>query len=128
MVISGLWGALVLSVSIAASVGPVGEQCNLGTKYHVSSVAPYRVTENLGFVEETKVRGADVRVEAAPGLTQVWLQSRLQTQIDNGECDLGVRNVTVNVFPAGDHFSVQLSGPDDHAAHEILSHAQQLMK
>jgi hypothetical protein len=125
MLISRLFAVVVLAVSMSATAA-AAEPCSLGTKYHVSSVVPYRANENLGLIYETKLRGAEIRVEAAPGLTQEWLQSRVQTQIANGECDFGDSSVKVHVVSMGDQFSVQLAGRGDRDAQNILSHAQRL--
>jgi uncharacterized membrane protein len=129
MAISGLVTAVVLSVFMAASAGAAeAERCDLGTKYRVSAAVAYHRNENLAFIASSPFRGAQLRVEAAPGLTQEWLQSRIETQIASGVCAFGVPNVKVDVASDGDHFSVQISGSNDRAAQEILRHAQQLVK
>jgi hypothetical protein len=54
------------------------------------------------------------------------LQRVLTLQVADGTCDFGTPDVSVSVLPAGDAFSVRVSGKDERAAGDILRHAQQL--
>jgi hypothetical protein len=128
MIAPGILAVTTALALMATSSGGAASRCDLGTKYHVSSVAPYRTHEDVGYSPETSLRGADLQVQSMPGLTQVWLQSRLESQIASGVCDFGAHGVKVEVSSAGDHFDVHLIGPDRKAAEEILRRAQELTK
>ena len=126
---------LLVAVALAATaVVASGAQaaepqsCDLGGKYMVRSVSPYKTFENLGYSSYEQFRGAEVFVPAQPGLTSEWLQRVVSYQIAAGECTFGVPDVTVSVLSAGSGFSVRLAGGNDKAAAEILRHAQQLTK
>jgi hypothetical protein len=121
--------AVALAVTAGVSSGAQGaehERCNLGGKFMVRSVNAYSTHEDLGYTSYEQFRGAELFVPAQPGLTSEWLQRVVSYQIAAGECDFGVRDVTVSVLSAGSGFSVRLGGRDDKAAGEILRHAQQL--
>ncbi len=120
--------AAALSVPVARAADAPAKRCELGTRYRVSSIAPYQKRDNTGFSATAALRGATLRIEAAPGLTQEWLQRRLEAQVADGSCDFGVRKVSVDVLAEGDHFSVQLSGPDRKAGDAILRNARALLK
>jgi hypothetical protein len=103
-----------------------GGRCSLGDRYPIRSVAAFNVVQDAGYTSYREFRGAEVIVPAQPGLTREWLQRVLTLQVADGTCDFGARDVTVSVLPAGDAFSVRLSGKDERAAGDILRHAQQL--
>ncbi len=104
----------------------VGGRCSLGERYPIRTVAAFNVVQDAGYTSYKEFRGAEVIVPAQPGLTREWLQRVLTVQVADGTCDFGARDVTVSVLPAGDAFSVRLSGKDERAAGDILRHAQQL--
>jgi hypothetical protein len=111
----------------ARAAGTELGQCSLGAHYRVTSVTPYRTSDaGGGYYYVAKLRGAQVRIEAQPGLTSEWLQKTLQDELAAGACDFGARNVSVEVMSAGPGFLVMLAGPDERAAGEILHHAKQL--
>jgi hypothetical protein len=123
--------AAVLSLSIAVPVAAkaaIGAACSLGSAYPVTSVAPYRASEGGGYVYDLRLRGAEITVQAQPGLTQEWLQRTLENEIAEGVCSFGAAKVGVSVMSAGGGFSVLLTGSDERAGREILEHAQQLTK
>jgi hypothetical protein len=105
-----------------------GARCSLGDRYPIRSVSAFNVRQDAGYTSYQEFRGAEVIVPAQPGLTREWLQRVLSVQVADGTCDLGARDVTVSVLPAGDAFSVRLSGNNERAAGEILRHAQQLVR
>ena len=126
-----------LVVAVALSLIAVGsggaraaevERCSLVGKYPVRSVNAYKTVENAGYTTYEEFHGAELFVPAQPGLTSEWLQRVVSYQIAAGECDFGVRDVSVSVLSAGSGFSVRLSGRDDKAARVILQHAQLLTK
>ena len=123
--------AAVLAVAALTSAGARAaepNQCSLGSKYPVRSVAKFTTTENAGYTTYTQFRGAEVIVPAQPGLTAEWLQRVLSYEIAAGACDFGVAGATVTVLSAGGAFSVRVEGKGDQAAAEILRHAQLLVK
>lgn len=101
-------------------------QCGLANRFQVTSVKPYQPVQHEGYADITRLRGADLHVAAKPGLTREWLQRTVEDAVAKGDCGLGLRNVTVDVQPAGDAFDVYLSSSDERTAHEILNRAQQL--
>jgi len=123
--------AVALAVIAVVSSGARAaepERCSLGGKYMVRSVNAYTTVENYGYTSYEEFRGAELFVPAQPGLTSEWLQRVVSYQVAAGECDFGVRDITVSVLSAGSGFSVRLAGHDDKAAKVILQHAQQLTK
>ena len=128
-------GVFMVGVAAAALLAPVAraadvpaKRCELGTRYHVSSIAPYQKRDNTGFSPTAALRGATLRIEAVPGLIREWLQTRLEAQVADGSCNFGVRKVNVEVLGEGDHFLVQLSGPDRKSGDAILRSARALLK
>jgi hypothetical protein len=115
--------ALWPAAARAADAGP----CSLSTNYRVTAVTPFRTNAagGVSFVPQ-RLRGADVRVEAQPGLTSAWLQRRLEHDIETGACDFGSRNVNVEVMSAGAGFSVVVTSPDEKTAQQIVDHASRL--
>ena len=108
----------------AGSSAVAAEQCVLGTDYQVRSVEPYKVMYGPDGSYYDRVnpvlRGAEVRVAAQPGLTQEWLDRKLEAQVMAGICQFGAANVEVDVLSMGDEFAVRLTSPDRRAAPEIL--------
>jgi hypothetical protein len=122
-------GVLALSITVpVAARADGGGSCGLGSNYHVTSVEPYRTSEGAGYIADPRLRGAEVTVEAQPGLTREWLLHTLETEIAQGVCSFGPAKVAVSVTSAGGGFSVLLTGSDERAGREILEHAQQLTK
>ena len=121
MAVAGSAGVLAGSVGSSAVAA---EQCVLGTDYQVRSVAPYKVTYGPDGSYYDRVnpvlRGAEVRVAAEPGLTQEWLDRKIEAQLMAGICQFGATNVDVDVLSMGDEFAVRLTSADRRAANEIL--------
>jgi hypothetical protein len=118
-------GALLAS---AGSHAVAQEQCVLGTDYPVRSVSAHRVMYGPDGSYYDRVnpvlRGAEVRIAAEPGLTQEWLERRVEAQLMAGICELGARQVEVDVLSMGDEFAVRLTSSDQGAANEILRQAR----
>jgi hypothetical protein len=103
-------------------------------KYQVSSVTPYKVQESIGgHIFHQRVAGAELYIQAEPGLTAEWLQLNLNrevTAMQGGsamkDCVFGVDQVQVQVESAGPGFRVRLSAPGTDAGHEVLRRAQLL--
>jgi hypothetical protein len=140
-VVGGIGGALAFAAGNASAAEP----CAVGTDYSITSVAPYRrpvETGGFGGTVSPVLRGAEVRVAARPGLTQEWLQRRLESQIAAGECRFGDKPVSVDVTSEGDSFVVRVTtaneGPgtvrasataaDERTANAILAQARELTR
>ena len=124
--------ALLLAAStVQASSGSAAEQC-IFDKYAVSSVAPFRSEENVGYGTYTRLRGAQLFVPAREGLTAEWLTASVQRALSKhastpaeAACKPAVP-VQVQVISAGSGFWVQLGTSDERAAATLLRWAQSL--
>lgn len=104
-------------------------------QYKLSSVTPYRVQENIsGHIFHQRVAGADLYVQAEPGLTAEWLQLNLGREVaamqgpsTMKDCVFGVDKMQVQVESAGPGFRVRLSAPTAEAGQEVLRRAQLLV-
>ena len=101
--------------------------------YHVSSVHPYVHEINNGKrVVSRDLRGAELYVQAQPGVTREWLTAQLQQHIGQmgntsmPGCPLGVLGTTVEVSSAGPGFIVRLIAPDQDKAEDVLRLARAL--
>lgn len=104
------------------------DRCPLGHTYRATSVVADHAREQAYGQDVQRLRGADVRVPAQPGLTQEWLQQSIERGIASGDCDFGTRRVNVSVLSAGNAFEVRLTTPDERAARDVLRHAQRLVE
>jgi hypothetical protein len=140
-------GGLVLALlaSTGTSHGAAAATCGLGSEYQVLSVSPLRrpiETGGYGGTVNELLRGADIRVAARPGLTQEWLERRIEGQVAAGECRFGTDRVHVDVLSEGETFIVRVTSidmgpsvqrlpskaPDERAAKQILQSALELTK
>jgi hypothetical protein len=104
-------------------------------QYNLSSVTPYRVQENIGgHIFHQRVAGAELFVQAEPGLTAEWLQLNLNREVTAmqgsrtmKDCVFGVGKMQVQVESAGPGFRVRLSAPTAEAGQEVLRRAQLLV-
>jgi hypothetical protein len=86
-----------------------------------------------GHILNQRVAGAELYIQAEPGLTGEWLQLNLNREVaamKGGSamknCVFGVDKVQVQVESAGPGFRVRLSAPGTDAGHEVLRRAQLL--
>jgi hypothetical protein len=122
--------ALVPATSFAAAKAP----CFLDS-YRVTSVEPYRPQQELGHSKVSHLRGAQIFVQAQPGLTAEWLRLQVAQHVQQmqssstrmPDCPLDVSGTQVQVDPAGTGFSVKLIAQDSHRAQEILDRARLLV-
>jgi len=138
-------GGLVVLSAFAGVSRAAGERCALGTEYPVSSVESYKrpiQTGGYGDTVNPRVRGADIRIAAQPGMTAEWLDRKIEEQVAAGACQFGVANPGVEVAPDGESFIVRVTAtpeppgitrlsdpkPEEQAAHEILRRARDLAK
>jgi hypothetical protein len=135
-------GALVLAgamlaptLSFGGDSGPPQFTCVL-RRHHVVSVAPYQVEETRIKSKVTRLAGADVYVEAEPGLTPEWLRLEITRHLSQmhgassmpsmKDCSLAA-GVHVEVRSAGAGFTVRLIADDPKNAEEVLRRARQLL-
>jgi hypothetical protein len=123
---------LAPTVAVAAKSPSPHALCILD-EYQVTSVRPYRTEEHIGRAAIRKMRGAEVYVQAQPGLTAEWLRLRLARHVadmqrsDMRDCALDLSQVQVDVESSGGGFWVKLSGANTKDAQEILRRAQLLL-
>lgn len=131
--------ALVLSVATAlpalALAAPTNSPAHCILKEHrVTRVEPLRVTERYGRGSGEKLVGAQVFVQAEPGLTAEWLQltivRHMAQMAGSGmkNCALDATDVRVSVESAGAGFAVKITGKDATQAKEIWRRAQLLAR
>ena len=119
------------AVALAAAT-PDASQCIL-REHRVLSVSPYNVEQHFGQSTITRLGGADVRVQAEPGMTPEWLKLTLQQHLAsmNGtmpDCAFGTAGaVKIEVTPLDTAFSVKLVAQDPDKAEEVLRHARHLL-
>jgi hypothetical protein len=131
--------SLILAAAVlapAASFAAPAEKapCILSA-HRITSVTPYRVQQHAGRGVTTRLAGAQVFVQAEPGLTPEWLELQLARHITEMKapagmpnCALGVKDVSVKVDSAGTGFAVKLIARDSSQAEEVLRRAQLLAR
>jgi hypothetical protein len=129
-----LFRKFIISAALAASAAPKTSPCILSERTIVS-VVPYKVEEHVGKNVIARVRGAQVYVQAEPGLTPEWLQLNFErhlTMMKAGssmpDCAFGLEKVRIDVTSAGPGFWVRLVAPDNRSGEEVLRRAQLLVK
>jgi hypothetical protein len=122
--------ALTPVASFAAN--PESAPCIL-REHRITAVTPYRVQQHVGRGVTTRLAGAQVFVQAEPGLTPEWLELQLGRHIAamNGSdsmknCALDVKDVSVKVDSAGTGFAVKIMARDPSKAEEVLRRARLL--
>lgn len=102
-------------------------------EHHVTSVTPYKVMKQEGRVAVQQLQGAQVFVQAEPGLTAEWLQLTLTQHLAAmrgstmmKDCAFDLDGVRVQVDPAGTGFAVKLIARDANQAAEVLRRAELL--
>ena len=122
---------LLLGTAVAYA-GPSRSQapCVLND-YRVKSVTPYKVGERTGKTVYPRLAGALLFVEAQPGVTAEWLQLDLMRHLGGGrvgwptrDCALDVKDIRVQVEPAGWGYYVKLIANDPSDAKEVLHRAE----
>lgn len=123
--------ASVPVVSFAST--PTSPNCLL-REHRITSVTPYRVEERIGKSAVQRLRGAEVFVQAEPGLTAEWLQLTLARHVAQmrapavmPDCAFDVDDVAVRVESAGTGFRVRIMARDTDKAGEVLRRARLLL-
>lgn len=109
--------------------------CSL-REHHIVSVKPYHTPERVRKGGGSlRLRGAQLFVEAEPGLTAEWLQLTLERDIarlrqapDTADCVLAVEGVHVRVGSGGNGFYVWIAAGERQKAEEILRRAKLLLR
>ncbi|WP_394827341.1 hypothetical protein [Pendulispora albinea] len=96
------------------------------------SVSPYRIEERVGRTSFRVLRGAEVYVQAEPGLTAEWLRLKMTRHLAEKhpsmpDCALDVASVRVEVESAGAGFKVRIIAPDTATGEEVLRRARLLV-
>ena len=123
--------ATVPATSFAGT--PPSQDCLL-REHRITSVTPYRVEERFGKNSIQRLRGAEVFVQAAPGLTGEWLQLTLARHIAQmrgpaamPDCAFDVDDVAVRVESGRTGFRVRIVARDTDRAEEVLRRARLLL-
>jgi len=126
MFISGLAAGLLGPAASYAGNSDRRAACALGD-YRVTAVTPYKVGERTGKTVYPRLAGALVFIEAQPGITAEWLRldfmrhiSAMQAGWPMPDCALDMKDVRVQVEPAGWGYYVKLIAKDPSDAKELL--------
>lgn len=129
-----LFAVAAASVPATSFAGtPSSPNCLL-REHRITSVTPYRVEERIGKNAVQRLRGAEVFVQAEPGLTAEWLQLTLGRHIAQmrgpaamPDCAFDVDDVAVRVDSGGTGFRVRIVARDTDRAEEVLRRARLLL-
>jgi hypothetical protein len=98
--------------------------------HRASSIAPCVVQEIDGKLTRRLI-GADVRIDAEPGMTAEYLTVELRHMLEGGQATtesvFGVEGSTVQVRSTGDGFVFHVTAPDSARAREVVRRAQLLV-
>jgi len=119
--------------SRGAETMPARPPCILHN-YRVTSVTPYQVQQNVaGRNTVGRMAGAELYVQAEPGLTAEWLwlnvgrhMAAMRGPATMKDCVLDIDKLQVEVVSAGPGFRVRLIAPDAKTAQDVLRRAQLL--
>jgi hypothetical protein len=121
----------LMPVVASAAETPAKEHCIL-LNHRVTSVKPYEVVQPQGRGSTQRLAGAQVFVQAEPGLTAQWLQLTVERHLAQmqgkhmGDCALDLDGVRVQVDSAGAGFVVKIVAKNPSQAKEVLRRAQLL--
>jgi len=123
-------GATTMMPVIASADTPA-KGCVL-MEHRVTAVTPYRIVRQYGRASNQELAGAQVLIQAEPGLTAEWLQLTIQQHLAKmqtehmGDCPLDMSGVRVQVDSAGAGFAVKIIAKDPAQAKEVLRRAELL--
>jgi len=119
---------------VAHAADPDSSPCIVNPGHRVLAVEPYESDAGDRRITPLRRSGAQIYVEAEPGLTAEWLELKLQRQLGllegspaATECGFDPSKVSVDVFSAGPGFWVRLSAPDSKEGKELFRQAQLLL-
>jgi len=127
--------AATTAVPAVAMAAPTQSPPCILSEHSIVSVAPYKVDEHIGKTVIQRVRGAQVYLQAEPGVTPEWLQlnferhvAAMQGSSTMPDCAFDLEKVRVDVTSAGSGFWVRLIAPDTKSGEEVLRRAQLLVR
>jgi hypothetical protein len=126
--------AAALAAPIAASAEPRADRapCFLGAS-RIASVKPFYAKLALGGVALRPLRGAEVQLVPAPGLSPARLGADLERLLQSRRreplpaCLTNVGHVHIESDPLGSASSVQLIARDPNDAEQVFRRAQRLV-
>ncbi len=133
-IMSAVLAAATVVPAVVQAAPTTAPPCIL-SEHAIVSVVPYKVDEHIGKNVIQRVRGAQVYLQAEPGLTPEWLQlnferhlAAMQGPATMPDCAFSLEKVRVDVTSAGPGFWVRLVAPDTKSGEELLRRAQLLVK
>jgi hypothetical protein len=133
--VTALGLGIAVSSLASADAAPAKQPCSFH-QYQVRTVKPY-VQEKIvvGRITSRQTLGAQVFVQAEPGLTAEWLRLKLERHLaamrgpaTMPNCALDVKNVRILVESAGAGFNVKLIAANSTQGKEVLRRAQLLVQ
>jgi hypothetical protein len=126
--------AAAAAVPTASYAAPVQKAPCILSEHKVISVVPYTVDEHSGRNIYQRLRGAQVFIQAEPGMSREWLQLNLERHLAAltgpaamPDCAFDIDNVRLDVTAAGSGYWVRLIAPDTKSGEEVLRRAQLLL-
>jgi len=127
--------AAATALPAAALAAPTKEPPCILSEHTILSVVPYKVEQHIGKNVIQLVRGAQLYLQAEPGLTPEWLQLNFERHLavmkgpaTMPDCAFALDKVRVDVTSAGSGFWVRLVAPDTASGEEVLRRAQLLVR
>lgn len=115
----------------AAPATPNAEKRCVFQEYAPVSVAPFHQDEDYGLGTYTRLGGAQVYVQARPGLTAEWLTLSVQRELAKltaaDGCRPSVRGVHVSTISAGGGFWVVMTAQNERDAKALLNWARDIV-
>jgi|SRR5215471_1153308 len=114
------------AISTAEGTPP---QCTLAER-RVLAVEPYRIDTRVGYGDVYETRGAQLYIQAEPGLTAAWLQLVLRRDLaaaGASSCALLSGDTRIEVVSVGPGYWVQLIASDAKSGEALLGRARQLL-
>jgi hypothetical protein len=133
-IVSAALAATTVLPAVALAAPTKAPPCIL-SEHTIVSVVPYKVEEHIAKNVVQRVRGAQVYLQAEPGLTPEWLQlnferhlAAMQGPAAMPDCAFDLAKVRVEVTSAGSGFWVRLIAPDTTSGEEVLRRVELLVK
>lgn len=132
LILAATLSAAVAVPTLALAAPPAARDAHcLLNQHRVTKVQPLRAIEGSGRGTHERLAGAQVFVQAEPGLTAEWLDLTIRRHIgamaSMPNCPLDMQGVQVKVESAGPGFVVKLSAKGNDQAKELLRRAQLLV-
>jgi hypothetical protein len=129
MMMASILAVALSGAAMSASAAPAPQRCLLNG-YSMLQVAPLKLEENYGYGGYTVLKGAQMYIQAKPGLTAEWLTLQVQRELASLQagsdplCQPAVKNVKVSAAPAGAGFWVFLQAPDAKSGQQLFRWTQ----